>query len=95
LRLSIFGRWVTLRSAQLIKDGCDPPSVQVSSGEERSARRESDEEERDGCGTCKDDSQAAGENVIGVHDLAFISLAVSPLCFVNDQMGTCVLDEHC
>jgi hypothetical protein len=60
-----------------------------------SARREGNEEKRDGSGTCKDHCQAAGEDVIGVHGLAFIYLAISPLCFVNDQMGTCVPDEHC
>ena len=32
--------------------------------------------------------------MIVAHRLAFVFLAISPLSFVNDEMGTNVLDEH-
>ncbi len=33
--------------------------------------------------------------MIVAHRSCLIVLANSPLCFVNGQMGTHVLDEHC
>ena len=32
--------------------------------------------------------------MVVAHRLAFVVLAISPLSFVNGQMGTNVLDEH-
>ena len=63
--------------------------------EERGAWRKSDHEEC-GCGDAGQyDCQAAGEDVIVAHLSCLIVLAIPPLCFVNGQMGTDVLDEHC
>lgn len=66
----------------------------ILAGIERSAWRESDQKQRYCRGAGKDNCQAAGKDVIGVHRLAFFVLAISPLSSVNNQMGTLVPDEH-
>ena len=63
--------------------------------EQRCAWGDGNQEQGHGGDACKEDGQAAGQDVIVAHRLAFVVLAISPFCFVDGQMGTNVLDEHC
>jgi len=61
----------------------------------RRAWGKGDQEKSGGCDACEQNCQAAGEDMIVAHRSCLIVLANSPLCFVNGEMGTHVLDEHC
>ena len=64
-------------------------------GVQRRAGCEGDQEQGGSCGACEQNCQAAGQDVVVAHRLAFVILAISPWSFVDSQMGTLVLDEHC
>ena len=61
----------------------------------RRSRREGYQEQGGGRGAGEQNCQAAGQDMVIAHRLAFVILAFSPLSFVNGQMGTRARDEHC